>query len=98
MDKLINSFSVENLRSFFMPKGLKPSYEDFEHLLQDGQYNSFSELLKLGELNFNNSEDLLVFTCKYHGELSEKASKKKQFEIAKKVLNQDYKDGAIFVF
>jgi len=43
-------------------------------------------------------EELVIFSCKYVGELSERSSKKKQFDIAKKVLREDFKDGAVFVF
>ncbi|WP_246062618.1 Eco57I restriction-modification methylase domain-containing protein [Mesohalobacter halotolerans] len=39
-----------------------------------------------------------MFSCKYEGELSERSAKKRQFEIAKKVLKDVYKDGVIFVF
>jgi len=55
-------------------------------------------LQKVGEVEFNNSDELIVFTCKFQGVLSERSSKKRQFEIARKVLKEDFKDGAIFIF
>jgi hypothetical protein len=66
--------------------------------LKDADFVNFSNLQKTGEVEFNNSDELIVFTCKFQGVLSERSSKKKQFEIAKKVLKEDFKDGAIFIF
>ena len=34
-------------------------------------------------------DELIVFACKFQGVLSERSSKKRQFEIAKKVLKED---------
>lgn len=81
-----------------MPKGLKPVAENLDYIVKDNDFANFSSLQKIGEIEFKDASDLLVFACKYKGELSNRSSKKKQFEIAKKVLKEDFKDGAIFVF
>ena len=81
-----------------MPKGLKPVAENLDYIFKDKDFTNFSSLQKIGEIEFNDASDLLVFACKYKGELSDRSSKKKQFEIAKNVLKEDFKDGAIFVF
>ncbi|MRX46404.1 Eco57I restriction-modification methylase domain-containing protein [Pedobacter puniceum] len=100
MDNLINNFSIDALQSFFYNKisSFKPIKENLSDILLKNNFNQFTDLLKIGETTFNGSEDLLVFTCKAKTILSERSSKKQQFEIAKKVLKEDFKDGAIFVF
>jgi len=100
MDKLIHDFSKKSLADFLKKNisSFKNDTEDINHYIEDENFSSFSELSKIGNLEFKNSDELIVFTCKYNGILSERSSKKKQFEIAKLVLKEDFKDGAIFVF
>jgi len=101
MDTLINQISNSTIQDFFKRKiaAYQPVEENFNHIIDDeGRFENFSELKKLGEVEFDDSDELLVFSCKYSGELSERSSKKKQFDIAKKALNEDSKDGAIFIF
>ena len=99
MDKLIQNFSIKSLSDFFKNNAnLKPQHEDLAYILEDKDFPDFSELTRIGNVEFKNSDELIVFSCKYNGILSERSSKKKQFEIAKLVLKEDFKDGAIFVF
>jgi type I restriction-modification system DNA methylase subunit len=100
MDKLIQNFSTKSVADFFKNKisAFSPNSENLDYILKDADFVNFSNLQKTGEVEFNNSDELIVFTCKFQGVLSERSSKKKQFEIAKKVLKEDFKDGAIFIF
>jgi len=100
MDKLIQSFSILVLADFFKKaiSSFKIEIEDINHYIEDKDFSQFSELARIGNVSFKNSDELIVFACKYNGVLSEHSSKKKQFEIAKLVLKEDFKDGAIFVF
>lgn len=100
MDKLIQNFSIKSITDFFATKisSFSPNSENLDHILKDADFAHFSDLQKIGEVEFNNSDELIVFTCKFQGVLSERSSKKRQFEIAKKVLKEDFKDGAIFIF
>lgn len=99
MNQLIQSFSTKALSDFFKKNAnLKPQQEDLTYIIEDKDYIDFSELTRIGNIEFNNSDELIVFACKYNGILSERSSKKKQFEISKLVLKEDFKDGAIFVF
>lgn len=100
MDKLIQNFSIKSVADFFKNKiaAFSPNSENLDYVLKDADFVHFSDLQKTGEVEFNNSDELIVFTCKFQGVLSERSSKKKQFEIAKKVLKEDFKDGAIFIF
>ncbi|WP_336732725.1 Eco57I restriction-modification methylase domain-containing protein, partial [Chryseobacterium sp. VD8] len=100
MNQLINHFSVKELSDFF--RNAIPSFkietEDLDYYIEDKDFQQFSELTRIGNVSFKNSDELIVFACRYNGILSERSSKKKQFEIAKIVLKEDFKDGAIFVF
>ncbi|QCX52707.1 type II restriction endonuclease [Elizabethkingia sp. JS20170427COW] len=100
MDKLIHTFSIKTLADFFKKaiSSFKIETEDINHYIEDKDFSQFSELTRIGNVSFKNSDELIVFACKYNGILSKRSSKKKQFEIAKLVLKEDFKDGAIFVF
>ena len=100
MDQLIHAFSTKILADFFKKaiSSFKIETEDINHYIEDKDFGQFSELTRIGNVSFKNSDELIVFACKYNGILSERSSKKKQFEIAKLVLKEDFKDGAIFVF
>jgi adenine-specific DNA-methyltransferase len=100
MDKLIQNFSIKSVADFFKNKisSFSPNSENLDYILKDADFAHFSDLQKIGEVEFSNSDELIVFTCKFQGVLSERSSKKRQFEIAKKVLKEDFKDGAIFIF
>lgn len=100
MDKLIQNFSIKSVTDFFKSKisSFSPNSENLDYIIEGNDFINFSNLQKVGEVAFNNSDELIVFTCKFNGLLSERSSKKRQFEIAKKVLKEDFKDGAIFIF
>lgn len=100
MDKLIQNFSIKSVADFFKSKiaAFSPNSENLDYIIDNNDFNNFSNLQKIGEVAYNNSDELIVFTCKFNGLLSERSSKKRQFEIAKKVLKEDFKDGAIFIF
>lgn len=100
MDNLIHNFSIKSVADFFKSKisSFSPNSENFNYILTDKDFANFTDLQKTGEVEFTNSDELIVFTCRFQGVLSERSSKKKQFEIAKKVLKEDFKDGAIFIF
>ncbi|MEO0059340.1 MAG: hypothetical protein RLZZ312_987, partial [Bacteroidota bacterium] len=100
MDKLIQNFSIKSVADFFFNKisSFQKINETFENIINNKDFTNFSNLQKVGETIFSDQSDLLVFTCKFQGVLSKRSSKKRQFEIAKKVLKEDFKDGAIFIF
>jgi hypothetical protein len=100
MEKLISNFTEKNLVDFFKSQisAFKNETEEFDFLLKDKDLNEFEDLKKIGGVEFGNTDELIVFSCKYQGQLTERSSKRKQFEIAKLVLKEDFKDGAIFVF
>ncbi|WP_216359269.1 Eco57I restriction-modification methylase domain-containing protein [Pedobacter sp. AJM] len=98
LENLINDISSSTISDFFKQKSsaFKPITEEFE--LDNNNQNSFESLSKIGEIPFKDSDELLVFCCKAKQTLTERSSKKKQFEIARRTLVNDDKDGAIFIF
>lgn len=97
MDNLINHFSVKTAKEFFFKKFDKFSEdsEDFSDLLKDDR---FSDLEKIGKATFDNGDDMLMFTCKSSVLLTERSSKKSQYEIAKQMMKHERMDSAIAIF
>jgi len=98
IDKVIANISNQNLSLFFENKitSFKPEKEVFTDTVNKDTH--YADPIKIGSAELNSSEELLVFTCQYNKELTARSAKKQQFGIAKKVLKEDFKDGAIFTF
>ncbi len=97
IQELVNNISENRIQNFIRSKNsaYKEVTEDYSYKLTDDR---FSDLKKLGYIDYADSDSLLVFSCKYNDDLSSRSSKKMQFEIAKNLLKEDFKDGAVFVF
>lgn len=97
MDNLINNFSVKTATDFFFHKfdSFSEDLVDLSYLLKD---ENFSLLEKIGEAKLENAEDIIMFTCKSEFDLTERSSKKSQYEIAKAVMRQEVMDSAIGIF
>ncbi|MDD2496313.1 MAG: hypothetical protein PHE29_14135, partial [Tissierellia bacterium] len=97
IQELIDNISETSIQNFIRSKNsaFKEINEDCCDIEID---NRFSDLKKLGYIDYADSDSLLVFSCKYNDDLSSRSSKKMQFEIAKNLLKEDFKDGAVFVF
>jgi len=100
MDKLstlAKDFSIENLESYLLDKGftiyIKPAYyiQDIEE-----KYN-ISDIKEIGYIRLKQEANLVVFAIKIEN-LTERTSKKKQFNIAKKLLEKNQKFYGLFVF
>ncbi|WP_159991435.1 Eco57I restriction-modification methylase domain-containing protein [Pelistega ratti] len=99
MEKLIEKFSTDYLLKYLQRRmpSLAKNLQDYSDLL-DAFDKKFSLLEKLGEADLDDNSRLVIVTCQYEGQLSERSSKKQQFEITKKVLRYEMADAAIFVF
>lgn len=99
LNNLIDSFSIQNLQNFLRDKmpSFKPTKEGIEHLLNDKEFENYQSILKIGEAILNN-EDILVFASNTTEHLTERTGKKNQYEIAKRILKDDRKDAALFIF
>jgi hypothetical protein len=100
IDQLIQNISPEVISNYFRKKvpTFKPLSENLNHILQEKDFVEFSHLQKIGEVEYGNTDELLIFSCQYNGELTSRSSKRKQYDIAKKVLKEEFKDAAIFAF
>ncbi len=98
LDTLISDISNKTAKDFFFKKisSFQRDNDIFYDIVKDE--SRFEDPVKIGEAELKNSDELLVFTCKYRGKLTSRSAKKRQFEIAKKILKEDFKDGAIFIF
>ena len=96
LEQLINDFGTDRIIRFFRDKSTKfaPRKESL-----DG-YNdvSFRDGIKLGEIKYDETEDLIVCAFLSVNSLSERSGKKDQYEKAKKILRERISDAGIFVF
>jgi len=99
LNNLIDSFSIQNLQNFLRDKmpSFKPTKEDIDYLLKDKEFENYQSIIKIGEAILNN-EDILVFASNTTEHLTERTGKKNQYEIAKRILKEDRKDAALFIF
>ena len=96
---LISGFDVQKFHRFLSAanSSFKPVPEDFSHYLESTD-SYFSDFHKAGQIEWKDSRQLLVSTIKVERELTERTSKKKQYDLGKKVLKDYYYDGGLFLF
>ena len=102
IDSLIKNFSIEVLKDFLREKiyTFKEIEGDYEFLFENNEnvVDNFSDILKIGEADLSDSDDLIVITARTFKQLTDKSGKKQQYEIAKKILKEENKDAAFFIF
>lgn len=87
IEKIIKDISIDNLHSFFRDK-----ISEFKPLREEE-----NQITKIGECNIN-GDDILFFICEQEENLTERSSKKKQYDQAKEILKNNKKDVVIFIF
>ena len=96
LEQLISEFSIDSVTRFFRDKSEKftPKRDDLS------QYNddSFIDGIKLGKIEFDEIESLIVCSFMCLNPLSERTGKKTQYEKAKKILKEKQNDSGIFIF
>jgi len=99
LQKLIDNFELEGTLDFFrcVHDSFKPADEDFSRYL-DSESSKFSDLKKLGEIDFDESARLIVVSSSVKNELTSRSGKKKQYEIGRKILKEEQYDAGIFIF
>ncbi|WP_375560652.1 Eco57I restriction-modification methylase domain-containing protein [Bernardetia sp. OM2101] len=97
---LIDNFSIENLQSFFRQKlrSFRKENDDMSHLFDGNTEEKYTNIYKIGEANLKGNDELLVFSAQTQSSLTYKTGKRQQFEMAKKVLQNEEKDAAFFIF
>ncbi len=102
LNNLITGFSVDKLKQFFRQKisTFKPDEGNYEYLFEDNENitDNYEDIIKIGEADLTNSDDLIAITAKTLAPLTNRTGKKRQFEIAKKILKEENKDAAFFIF
>ena len=102
LNNLITGFSVDKLKQFFRQKisTFKPDEGNYEYLFEDNETitDNYEDIIKIGEADLTNSDDLIAITAKTLAPLTNRTGKKRQFEIAKKILKEENKDAAFFIF
>ena len=99
IDNLIYNFSQKNLIQYLRSKidTFKPDDDDLSYLFKDELFEKYESIDKIGEATIGN-DDLIIIASKTSDPLTEKSGKKKQYEIAKKILKEELKDAALFIF
>jgi len=97
---LIKNFSIDNLQSFFRQKlrSFRPKKTDYSDLFDGKTEEKYTDIFKIGEAELKDSDELLVFSAQTQSSLTYKTGKRQQFEMAKKVLQNEQKDAAFFIF
>jgi hypothetical protein len=97
LQSVINSFSPQHLVQFFRTSSgsFRPADEDFTHYLED---ETLADLRKLGEIEFEDAQRLILIASRSEKELTTRSGKKRQYELAKKILKGESYDAGIFVF
>ena len=96
LHNIINDFSLEKFTRFFRDKNrsFSPRQESFDYYNDE----SFIDGLKIGEIKFPETEQLIVCGFKVQQPLSERSGKKAQYEKGKQILKETQYDAGIFIF
>lgn len=99
IESLIKSFSVSSLQTFFRQNisTFKADNDDFDYLFKDKIFDKYESITKIGEATIENDEVVFI-ASKTNDPLTERSGKKKQYEIAKRILKNENVDAALFVF
>ena len=58
--------------------------------------DNYEDIVKIGEADLTNSDDLLVITAKTLTPLTNRTGKKRQFDLTKKILKEEKQRCCIF--
>lgn len=97
--KLAESFSKENLVVFFRQKiaSFQPEERDISYMFDNALDGRYEYIIKVGEASLG-ADEVIVILSKTNDCLTEKSGKKSQYDIAKRVLQNENIDAAFFVF
>ncbi len=80
-------------------KRLQTDKEDYGYLFENNidVTENYKDMVKIGEAELLSSDDLLVTAAETLSPLTAGTGKKRQYEIAKKILKEENKDAAFFI-
>ena len=63
IEQLVQNISNDNIRDFFKRKlpSFTPETEELDYILPDNGYENFSDLIKSGSAEYDNSDELKKF-------------------------------------
>ncbi|NLA41364.1 MAG: hypothetical protein GX874_08150 [Smithella sp.] len=97
LENIIEDFEPEKFVLFFRRKS--PRFSEAKEGLQHYNDENFAQARKLGEIEFADSERLIVCTLSMQKALTERSGKKAQYDKAKKILKeQQIYSAGIFIF
>ena len=94
LEETINNFNTDNIKRFF--REANPKFRHPNERL-DYQDENFGQGIKLEEIDFEDG-NLIVCSFSIKKDLTERTGKKAQYELGKKILNQNQADSGIFIF
>jgi len=99
--KLSYEFSYENLEEFLIIKN--PDFTVLRQRLYDLEENlneifPIEQAYKFAEVKLKDNVQFIVFVIKTNEPLTERRSKKKQYEVAKRLLGTSFVNAGLFIF
>ena len=96
LQDIIEGFSPDKFTRFFREKNraFAPRKEELSQYSDE----SFKNGLKLGEINFATSEQMIICIFEVNQPLSERSGKKAQYDKGRRVLREQQADSGIFIF
>lgn len=100
LEQIIKDFNKDTLIQFYKLSSdkFRPLSEDFsDNLPKDDK--RFESIEQIGRIEHEKkAQSIAFFISSVSGEISERDSKKRQYDIGKKILRDNYLDAGIFVF
>ncbi len=98
VQRLITSFSPQQLTTFLRQKApsFRPISENLANYLN--RDDAFDQAMKMGVIELPHSQTVLVGAVHVSDELTARSSKRKQYELVKRILKDSNHNAAIFAF
>lgn len=100
LEELTKNFELQKLIEYYKsasPK-FRPDKKDVSEVLETIKDPRFESVTQIGEIEYDNANRIGFYVCPINKELTEKTSKKIQYDIGKKLLKANFYDAGIFVF
>lgn len=98
LKEAISKINYDNLINFFRAAhdGFAPSDEDYSSYLDSNE--NLIDIKKIGNIEFNEAQRLIITSIRINKELTSRSGKKRQYDLGKKILKQEWCDAGIFIF
>jgi len=96
LNELIESFQPQNLIRFFRAKNQR--FRTQNESLSEYNDDRFSSFQRIGQIDFENQDRLIVICAQSAATLTERSSKQAQYKKAKDILKSHNADAGVFVY